>query len=231
MSFVVPKPVVVSAPVFDTKERFPVRRIFCVGRNYADHITEMGGDPKTEPPIFFCKPADALVTEDRPVRYPLATEQLHHEVELVVALKSGGVNILEAEADNCIFGYAVGIDLTRRDLQAEAKRSGRPWDLAKSFDESAPLGTIVPRKRIKLNSKSSISLSVNGLNRQLGTLGEMIWNVDEIIQVLSSFYRLQAGDLIFMGTPSGVGPLLPGDAVDASIQGLPPIALRVLERD
>ena len=230
MSFVVPKPEVVSARVFDTKERFPVRRIFCVGRNYADHIAEMGGDPKSEQPIFFCKPADALVTEDRPVRYPLATERLDHEVELVVALKSGGVNILKTEADTCVFGYAVGIDLTRRDLQGEAKRSGRPWDLAKSFDESAPVGMIMPSERVKLNLKTSISLSVNGLNKQLGTLGEMIWSVNEIIQVLSNFYRLQAGDLIFMGTPSGVGPLLPEDVVEASVQGLPPLTLRILDR-
>lgn len=231
MSFVVPKPEVVSAPVFDTADRFPIRRIFCVGRNYADHISEMGGDPKSDPPIFFCKPSDALVTEDGPVRYPLATEELHHEVELVVALKSGGVNILETEADNCVFGYAVGIDLTRRDLQGEAKRNGRPWDLAKSFDESAPVGLIMPRKKVKLQSDSFISLSVNGSNRQLGTLGEMIWSVNEIIKVLSSFFRLRAGDLIFMGTPSGVGPVLPGDVLDASIQGLPSISLRMLDRD
>ena len=231
MSFVVPNPKAVSAPVADTTDRFPIRRIFCVGRNYADHIAEMGGDPKSDPPIFFCKPSDALVTEDRPVRYPLATTQLHHEVELVVALKSGGVNILEAEADNCVFGYAVGIDLTRRDLQGEAKRNGRPWDLAKSFDESAPVGLIMPLKKVKLHSGSSISLSVNGFNRQHGTLGEMIWSINEIIRLLSSFFRLQAGDLIFMGTPSGVGPVLPGDFLEASIQGLPSISLRILDRD
>jgi fumarylpyruvate hydrolase len=203
-------------------ERFPVRRIYCVGRNYADHVREMGKDPKRDFPFFFSKPADAVVASGSRVPFPSQTKDLQHEVELVVALAAGGSNIAVADALSTLFGYGVGIDLTRRDLQAEAKQSGRPWDMSKGFDHSAPVGALalgVPP------ATASIALTVNGDLRQAGDLKEMIWSVAEIIATLSTFVEVAAGDLIFTGTPAGVGPILRGETVRGSIAGIAPVEI------
>jgi fumarylpyruvate hydrolase len=203
-----------------SSQRFPVRRIYCVGLNYADHAREMGKDPKRHPPFFFGKPADAVVGSGTHLPYPPQTADLHHEVELVVALRQGGSNIPAADAASLIFGYAVGIDLTRRDLQAEAKKAGRPWDMGKGFDHSAPIGALatgVPP------ASGAISLTVNGKVRQRGDLQDMIWSVAEIIAALSTYIEVAAGDLIFTGTPSGVGPIQRGETVRGIIAGVEPV--------
>ena len=205
---------------------FPVHRIYCVGQNYAAHTREMGGNPDRDPPIFFSKPADA-VTGAREVPYPPATTSLHHEVELVVALGRGGANIAEADAPGCVYGYAVGVDLTRRDLQLVAKERGEPWDMSKGFDLSAPISEIVPVSEAAMAGDAAITLSVNGHQRQSGSAGQMIWSVAEIISTLSTLVKLEAGDLIFTGTPEGVGPLISGDEVVASISGLPELRFRL----
>jgi fumarylpyruvate hydrolase len=202
-------------------QRFPVRRIYCVGRNYADHAREMGGDPGREPPFFFGKPADAVVGSGR-LPYPSRTTELHHEVELVLALHAGGANVPVTDAAALIFAHAVGIDLTRRDLQAEAKKNGRPWDMAKGFDRSAPVG---PLKLGSPPAAGSISLSINGQMRQNGDLRDMIWSVAEIIAVLSGYVELAPGDLIFTGTPAGVGPIKRGETVRGMIAGIEPIEI------
>lgn len=206
---------VVSAPVAGGG-RFPVRRIFCIGRNYADHVREMGGDPKAQPPVFFTKPADALVYDGAAIPYAQATTNLHFEGELVVALKSGGRNLTAAAAGDAIFGYAAGCDLTRRDLQAKAKDAGAPWDTAKAFDQSAPVGVIVRKDAIDL-AEARLTLTINGERRQDAALSAMIWPVEEIIVALSQLFELKAGDLVFTGTPEGVGALKPGDKVDIAI--------------
>jgi fumarylpyruvate hydrolase len=206
-------------PVRGSEAFFPVHRIYCVGRNYADHAREMGGSPEREPPFFFSKPADAVVAEST-LPYPRMTSQLHHEVELVVALGSGGSNVSPADALSMIFGYAVGVDLTRRDLQAAAKQQRRPWDVAKGFDCSAPVSAIVPASDSGHPQGGVISLSVNGKERQRGRLSEMIWTIPEILAELSLYYELLAGDLVFTGTPAGVGVLEPGDRVECSIEGV-----------
>jgi fumarylpyruvate hydrolase len=200
--------------------RFPVRRIFCVGRNYAEHAREMGMDPEREPPFFFTKPADAVVCGGGVLPYPSRTRNLHHEVELVLALGRGGHDIPLAAALDCIYGYAVGLDLTRRDLQAEAREQGRPWDAAKAFDRSAPVSALVPAAQIGHPARGRIALAVNGKSRQQGNLSEMIWKVPEIVAELSTLFELAPGDLIFTGTPAGVGPLVPGDRVEAEIDGV-----------
>jgi fumarylpyruvate hydrolase len=200
--------------------RFPVRRIYCVGLNYADHAREMGNDPKRHPPFFFSKPADAVVASGTRLPYPPKTADLHHEVELVVALRQGGSNIPATDAPSLIFGYAVGIDLTRRDLQAEAKRAGRPWEMGKGFDHSAPIGALaagIPP------AAGSISLTVDGKVRQAGDLKDMIWSVADIIASLSTFIEVAPGDLIFTGTPSGVGPIQRGETVRGIITGAEPV--------
>jgi fumarylpyruvate hydrolase len=199
---------------------FQVRRIYCVGRNYADHALEMGGDPNREPPFFFSKPADAVVPSGWRLPFPLRTSDLHHEVELVIALNKGGANIHAADAASMIFGYAVGIDLTRRDLQAEAKKAGRPWDLAKGFDHSAPVGAITQGLP---PASGSITLTIDGSLRQRGDLKDMIWSAAEIIAALSSYVELAPGDLIFTGTPAGVGPIRRGETVRGMIEGTAPI--------
>ncbi|HEY0270607.1 MAG TPA: fumarylacetoacetate hydrolase family protein [Sphingomonas sp.] len=196
--------------------RFPVRRIFCVGRNYADHAREMGHDPDREPPFFFTKPADAAVAGGL-LPFPTMTADLHHEVELVVALGAGGAGVTVEQAPALIFGHAVGLDLTRRDLQGEAKKLGRPWDMAKGFDNSAPIG---PLKRGLPPVDAAISLTVDGDTRQRGRLADMIWGVAETIAILSTYVALAPGDLIFTGTPSGVGPIRPGETVRGLIDGL-----------
>lgn len=198
---------------------FPVHRVYCVGRNYAEHAREMGGDPDREPPFFFSKPADA-VTQSAVVPWPARTGDLHHEVELVVALGRGGRDIPAQDALACVYGYAVGVDLTRRDLQAAAKRAGRPWDTAKGFDHSAPLSKIVPAACCGHPASGGISLDVNGVERQRGNLSDMIWSVAEVIAELSTYFELQPGDLVFTGTPHGVGALSPGDRVRAAIDGV-----------
>ncbi len=199
---------------------FPVRRVFCVGRNYAEHAREMGTDPNREPPFFFMKSADTVVASGSEIKYPTRTENLHHEVELVIAMGSGGSDISVAEASDHIFGYAVGVDLTRRDLQQQMKENGRPWDIGKSFDQAAPVGEIQPSWNIGHPRKGKINLSVNGKTRQKADLKDMIWSIDEIIVELSTYYKLEAGDLIFTGTPSGVDALVRGDHVSSTIEGI-----------
>lgn len=196
---------------------FPVRRIFCIGRNYADHVREMGGDPKSSPPVFFTKPADAIAPDGVEIPFPQATANLHFEGELVVALQGGGKDVASADAAaGLIFGYAAGCDLTRRDHQARAKDAGAPWDAAKAFDLSAPTGAIAPADAIDL-SGARLTTFVNDEKRQDASLDQMIWSIPEIIIALSKLFELKAGDLIFTGTPEGVGPLAPGDRVKVSI--------------
>jgi fumarylpyruvate hydrolase len=205
---------------------FPVRRIFCVGRNYAEHAREMGNDAR-EAPFFFCKPADAVVTDGSAVPYPPQTSDLHHEIELVVAIGTGGVDIPESQALDHVFGYAAGLDMTRRDLQAVAKKAGRPWDMAKGFDQSAPIGTIVPAERIGHPGTGAITLSVNGVERQRGDLGDQLWGVAETIAYLSGLVRLEPGDLIMTGTPAGVGAVQRGDQLVGTIEGVGTIATTI----
>lgn len=219
MTFFVIPPVAPTVLAVTGGGLFPVRRVFCVGQNYADHAREMGGDPSREAPFFFTKPTDA-VTSAPTVPYAPATNRLDYEGELVVAIGQGGTNIPVAQALDHIYGYAVGCDLTRRDLQAEAKKIGRPWDMAKGFDASAAIGVLAPVSDIGHPDKGSITLSVNGTEKQRGDLANMIWAVPEIIATLSTLVTLAPGDLIFSGTPSGIGPLFKGDRVDIRIAGV-----------
>ncbi|PYY31957.1 fumarylacetoacetate hydrolase family protein [Curtobacterium sp. MCBD17_030] len=223
---VVPAPGLPSVPTA-TGGRFPVRRIHCVGRNYAAHAREMGHDPDREPPFFFDKPADAVVTDGGDTPYPALTAQLEYEVELVVALGAGGRDVAVSDALDLVWGYAVGIDLTRRDLQAEAKRLGRPWDLAKGFDASAPIGTIVPAGGVDPSS-GSITLHVDGELRQSGDLADQIWSVAETIAVLSRAVRLEPGDLLFTGTPDGVGPVSRGSVLRGAVAGVGTVETRIV---
>jgi fumarylpyruvate hydrolase len=200
--------------------RFPVHRIYCVGRNYAAHVREMGANPEREPPCFFMKPADAVVPNGAAVRYATRTRNLHHEIELVVAIGAGGREISPSAALDHVFGYAVGNDLTRRDLQAAAKDAGLPWDVAKGFDHSAPISAIRPVVEGGHVNAGRIWLEVNGKTRQDSNVAEMIWSVPEIIVELSTLYELQPGDLIFTGTPAGVGPVQRGDSIVGGIDGL-----------
>ena len=220
MESVVPSPAPSSVPVNGIAAVFPVRRIYCIGRNYADHAREMGVDPNREPPFFFGKPHDAVVPGGGDISYPPATSNLHYEVELVVALAKGGRNIAVSEALGCIYGYAVGLDLTRRDLQAKAKEKGQPWDTAKGFDQSAPISPITPASVCGHPGAGTIWLSVNGLEKQRGNLSQMIWSIPEVIAHISGFVTLAPGDLIFTGTPAGVGPVVVGDRVHCGIDGL-----------
>ena len=205
-----------TLPVQGETALFPARRVLCVGRNYAAHAREMGGDDR-EPPFFFSKPADALVPPGGAVPYPSATSDLHHEIELVVALKSGGADVSVEAASSLIYGYAVGVDLTRRDIQAAAKAKGQPWDAAKGFDASAPVSAVRP---LSGPVEGRIRLSVNGTVRQDADLADMIWSVPEVIAQASRLWRLEAGDLIFTGTPEGVGALVRGDRVQGSVDGV-----------
>ncbi len=205
-----------AAPIEGTQALFPVRRIYCVGRNYDAHRREMGGDDR-DPPFFFAKPADALVTHGRPVAYPSATAELHYEVELVVALGAGGVMVPAEQALSLVFGYAVGVDMTRRDLQAVAREKGAPWEASKAFDASAPIGLIRPAALCG-DARGPIRLDVNGKTRQNARISDMIWNVPEIIAEASKLWRLEAGDLIYTGTPEGIGPLVRGDIVHGEIE-------------
>jgi fumarylpyruvate hydrolase len=208
-----------SVAVAGSAARFPVHRIYCVGRNYAAHVREMGADPARQAPVFFMKPADALVANGAAIPYPQGTANLHHEIELVVALASGGRGITPAQAGAHVFGYAAGNDLTRRDLQNAAKEHGQPWDSAKGFDHSAPLAALCARVQGEVRS-GRIWLKVNGVLRQEADVAQMLWDVPHIIAALSQLYELKAGDLIFTGTPAGVGALRVGDQVEGGIEGL-----------
>ena len=220
MSYEFAPPMAPSVEIAGASTRFPVHRIYCVGRNYAAHAREMGADPAREPPFFFSKPADAVVPNGAPVPYPPRTANLHHEIELVVAIGEGGRNIPVASALAHVFGYAVGNDLTRRDLQAAAKDKGQPWDTSKGFDHSAPITAIRRVADVGHPARGAIWLEVNGQPRQRADLCEMIWSVPEIVSELSMLYELKPGDLVFTGTPAGVGPLVRGDSLVGGIEGL-----------
>jgi fumarylpyruvate hydrolase len=215
--YVIAPPAVASVAVAGAAGRFPIRRVFCVGRNYAAHAREMGNDPDREPPFFFTKPADAVVPASGTVPYPSATSDLHHEVELVVALGGGGANIDPANALELVWGYGVGLDLTRRDMQAVAKNMGRPWDMAKGFDASAPCSPLVPASTLGHPAGKQVWLDVNGQRKQKGNLNELIWSVPDVIAYLSTLVTLAPGDLIYTGTPAGVGQLNPGDVVTGGV--------------
>ncbi len=227
MSYVVTPHTPPSVEVRGTRDRFPVRRIFCVGRNYAAHAREMGNDDR-EPPFFFTKPADAVVANGVAVAYPPRTSNFHHEVELVVALGSGGANIPVAKANSHVYGYAVGIDLTRRDLQTEARDGGKPWDTSKAFDRSAPIGAIRPVSAGGIIESARIWLRVNGKPKQDANVADMTWKVPEIIAELSTLFEIAAGDLIYTGTPAGVGPLVRGDSIEAGIEGLDTLMTQIV---
>jgi fumarylpyruvate hydrolase len=213
-------PTIPAVAVKGRSELFPVHRIYCVGRNYAEHVREMGSDPAREPPLFFAKPADAVVANNARIPYPSRTGNFHHEIELVVAIGKGGRDIAAAQALDHVYGYAVGNDLTRRDLQADAKDNGRPWDTSKGFDRSAVISAITPAAQSGHLRSGRIWLKVNGRMRQQADLSELIWSVPEIIAELSTFFELQPGDLIYTGTPAGVGALEKGDRIEGGIDGL-----------
>ena len=225
--YVIPLPPVPALPVRGTDALFPVRRIYCVGRNYAAHAVEMGHDPDKEAPFFFQKNPDNLML-DGTFPYPDASSDVHHEVELVVALRSGGRAIPVESALSCVYGYAVGIDMTRRDLQAEAKAAGRPWEIAKAFEASAPCSALVPAAEIGHPDAGAITLSVNDERRQSGDLNQLIWKVPEVIAHLSALFTLAPGDLIFTGTPSGVGAVQRGDVLGAHIDGVSELRVAVV---
>jgi fumarylpyruvate hydrolase len=221
--YVIPPPTPPVVPVAGGG-LFPVRRIYCVGRNYAEHAREMGGDPDREPPFFFAKPADALVTGGADMPYPTQTGDLHHEMELVVALGAGGAEIAEADAMRLVWGYAAGLDMTRRDLQGEAKKLGRPWDMAKGFDHSAPIGDLVRAEGV---TPGRIELRVNGVVRQASSVARLIWSVPEVVASLSRLVRLEPGDLIFTGTPEGVAAVQRGDVLEGSVEGVGTVRTRI----
>lgn len=227
MSYAISPPVIPSLPIIGSDQRFPVRRIFCIGRNYAEHAREMGATVDKDTPLFFCKPADAVVTDGADVPYPQATQDLHHEVEMVLALGGGGRDIPVEQAASLIWGYGVGLDLTRRDLQAVAKAKSHPWDVAKAFDHSAPVSALRPATQVKLDADTTLTLSINGQPRQQGRLGDMVHGVAEIIAMLSTLFELKAGDLIFTGTPAGVSALQRGDRFHAELAGVATLEGRV----
>ena len=209
-----------SLSVEGSDARFPVGRIYCVGRNYADHAREMGHDPDREPPFFFMKAANSVVESGSTIAYPVGTKDVHHEIEMVVAIAKGGKNIPVEKALEHVWGYAVGLDMTRRDIQGEAKKMGRPWEMGKSFDESAPISALRPASAIGHPAKGAIWLKVNGQVKQQGDLAMQIWSVPEQINYLSNLITLQPGDLIFSGTPAGVGPIKAGDKLEGHVDGV-----------
>lgn len=227
VSFVFSPPAQPRVAVAGTDECFPVRRIYCVGRNYADHAREMGANPEREPPFFFAKPPDAVVASGATIAYPLATRNFHHEIELVVAIGREGVNLERTAALECVYGYAVGIDLTRRDLQLAARESGRPWETGKGFDESAPLGVIRRSAEIGHPVNGAIWLKVNDRIRQNADIAELIWPVPDVLVHLSRLFVLKPGDLIYTGTPAGVGAVERGDRLTGGIAGVGEIALTI----
>ena len=231
MSYVFPPSAQTAVPVAGSTQSFPVHRIYCVGRNYVEHAQEMGGTGR-EAPFFFMKPADAILpvpigsTGEMP--YPPMTNDLHHEIELVVAIGKSGRDISVADAPQHIWGYAIGLDMTRRDLQGEAKKQGRPWSTGKGFDHSAPIGPIYPASNHDLKSGAAITLHVNGETRQRSDIGKLIWNVSETIAYLSRYFALQPGDLIYTGTPAGVAAVKQGDLLEGSIDGLGSLQLKIV---
>jgi fumarylpyruvate hydrolase len=220
MEYVIDFPETPTLPVAESTKSFPVGRIYCVGRNYAEHAREMGHDPDREPPFFFMKPADALVQNDATIAYPQVTKDLHHEIEMIVAIGKGGTNIPAEKALEHVFGYGVGLDMTRRDIQAEAKKMGRPWEMGKAFDNSAPCTELKPVTLIGHPTKGAIWLKINGEVKQKGDLADLIWNVPETIAYLSQLVTLQPGDLIMSGTPAGVGPVQRGDKLEGHVDGV-----------
>jgi len=224
--FVIETPPVVSIPVAGTDARFPVRRVYCIGRNYAAHAIEMGGDPNREPPFFFQKNPDNLDPSGE-FPYPPHSSDVHHEVEMAIALKSGGSNIPIDRALDHVFGYGVAIDMTRRDLQGEAKKAGRPWEIGKAFERSGPVGPIHPATEVGHLDSGRIELKVNGDVRQEGDLNQMIWKVPEMVAYLSEYFELAPGDVILSGTPSGVGPVSRGDRLEATIAGVGTLTVHV----
>ncbi len=234
MSYVIPAWDIPSLPVADRAERFPVRHIYCVGRNYAEHAKEMGGDVAREPPFFFTKPADAVVAivapEGGSVPYPLATKNYQHELELVAAIGAAGVRVAPERAAELIYGYAIGLDMTRRDLQIDMREKKRPWDLGKSFAAAAPIGPVHAVSQVGHPQRGRISLDVNGETRQRGDLADMIWDVPHILHFLSQYYELLPGDLVFTGTPAGVGAVVAGDLLVGRIEGLGELSVRIAPR-
>jgi fumarylpyruvate hydrolase len=220
MSYAIEFPGTTVLPVAESNQVFPVGRIYCVGRNYAEHAREMGHDPDREPPFFFMKPADAIVLNGATLPFPQVTRDLHHEIEMVVAIGKGGADIAVDKALEHVFGYGVGLDMTRRDLQGEAKKMGRPWEMGKAFDNSAPCTALKTAAMIGHPAKGAIWLKVNGVVKQQGDLSEMIWNVPETIAYLSKLITLRPGDLIMSGTPSGVGPVQRGDTLQGHVDGV-----------
>lgn len=227
MNYTFPIPDVPSVPVAGIEPRFPVHRIYCVGRNYSEHTREMGFDPDREPPFFFTKPADAIVPDGSTIPYALGTENLHYEMELVVAIGTEGVDIAREAALDHVYGYASGLDMTRRDLQLQARDKGRPWDVGKAFDQSAPISSIHRASVIGHPQAGSIWLEVNGETRQNSDLKNLIWSVPEVIAFLSRLFVLKPGDLIYTGTPAGVGPVQPGDRLVGGIDGVARISVGI----
>jgi fumarylpyruvate hydrolase len=227
-NYVFAPPATVSVGVVGESARYPVRRIYCVGRNYAEHAREMGHDPDRELPFFFQKNPDNLVLDNKDFPYPTMTSNLHHEIELVVAMGQGGRDIQAANALAHVYGYALGIDLTRRDLQNEAKKTGRPWEIGKAFEHSAPMTDITPATKSGHMSKGAIWLKVNGEVRQQSDLTQLIWNIPEIIAHLSAIFELRAGDLIMTGTPAGVAAVKPGDVMEGYCEGVGTIITKVV---
>jgi fumarylpyruvate hydrolase len=231
MAYVFTPPAVVGVPVSGSSNAFPVHRIYCVGRNYEDHAKEMGGTGR-EAPFFFMKPADAVLNvppgATMTLPYPTLTANFHHEIELVVAIGIGGSHIKAADAHKHIYGYAVGLDMTRRDLQYDMKKQGRPWSISKGFDHSAPIGQITPASQVPAVESAEIAVQVNGSDRQRSNTAKMIWNIAETIEKLSEAWELQPGDLIFTGTPEGVGAVVRGDVLLGSVSGLDSISVKVV---
>jgi fumarylpyruvate hydrolase len=228
MNYAIPPAPISSLPIVGSDDRFPIRRVFCIGRNYAEPAREMGATVDRAAPMFFCKPADAVVSDGADVHYPQVTQDLHHEVEMVVALGAGGSDISPQQAGDLIWGYGVGLDLTRRDLQAAAKAKGHPWDVAKGFDQSAPVSALRPASEANLDDDTVLRLSVNGELRQQTRLGDMVHDVPQIISALSSLFELKAGDLIFTGTPAGVAALKRGDRFHAELVGVAELDSRIV---
>src|ERR1043166_4997592 len=231
MQYAVPAWDLPSVPVLGAGQQFPVRHIYCVGRNYAEHAKEMGGDSTKEPPFFFTKPADAIVPVTPPevgsVRYPSSTKNYQHELELVVAIGSIGTKVAPENALALVYGYAVGLDMTRRDLQNQMREIKRPWDIGKSFAEAAPVGPVYPVAQVGHPSRGRIALDVNGQPRQRGDLSDMIWDVPHVLSFLSQYYELLPGDLVFTGTPSGVAAVVPGDELIGRVEGLGTLSIRI----
>ena len=221
-----------TVPIAGSQESFPVRHVYCVGRNYAEHAKEMGGDASKEPPFFFTKPADAIVPVVPPavgrIRYPMATKNFHHELELVVAIGKAGANVPVERANEHVFAYAVGLDMTRRDLQNEMREKKRPWDIGKSFAQAAPIAPLHRATQTGVLSHGAITLDVNGVRRQHGDLADMVWDVPHTLAFLSTYYELLPGDLVFTGTPAGVGAVVAGDRLEGRIEGLTPLIVEIV---